>query len=189
MSSVRLVIVTGSVLARLSLRTTTVKVALPPGSSTCVGLAVFVREIAGERSVMDTVASSLPLTEFGGVRLSTPEAVTVSVWRNPAFPVIGASNVQLTVSPAPIDVSSERQALLEMAVFAALRRLPNTVSFRLLMVTVLTGSAESFRIDTVNRTVPPGSLREVGLAVLTTVSVAAGTGISMLNPRSQRHFD
>ena len=64
--------------------------------------------------------------------------------------------------------------LLETLVLVVASRLPNTVSTRLLMVTVLTGSAESFLIDTLKATVPPGSLSEVGVAVFTTVRVAAG---------------
>ena len=79
---VRLVIVTEST-ADVFL-TVTEKEALPPGSGSEVGSAVFVTRIELARSVIVTVASSWP--ETGLPSSSVPEAVTTSVWSCRRYP-------------------------------------------------------------------------------------------------------
>ena len=64
--------------------TVTEKVALPPGSGSDVGSAVFVTRIELARSMIVTVASSS--SETGLPSSSVPEAVTMSLWLLPALP-------------------------------------------------------------------------------------------------------
>ena len=73
--------------------TVTVKVALPPGSGSEVGVADFVTRIELATSVIVTVASSL--SETGLPSSSVPEAVTTSVCELPALPVTAPLKEQL----------------------------------------------------------------------------------------------
>ncbi len=91
MSSVRLVIVTEST-ADVFL-TVTEKDALPPGSGSVVGSAVFVTRIELPVSVIRTVASSSSETSLPSSSL--PDAVTTSVWLLPALPLTAPVNEQL----------------------------------------------------------------------------------------------
>ena len=74
-------------------RTTTVKVTLPPGDCTDVGLAVFSRASEEATSVSVTVASSWSLTSSPSS--SWPAAVTTSVFSSPALPVTVRVNLQV----------------------------------------------------------------------------------------------
>ena len=67
--------------------------ALPPGSGSDVGAAVFVTRIELARSVIVTVASSWP--ETGLPSSSVPDAVTTSVCELPALPDTAPLNEQL----------------------------------------------------------------------------------------------
>src|SRR5438132_4730386 len=99
--------------------------------------------------------------------------------------------MQVTVSAAPTIRSKLVLAQVSFDTFGLLgsRRLPYTSSPSVSMVTGLLGSGAPFVMATVNWTVPPGSLTDVGLAVFATKSRAGGTGIGTLNPLSQRHFE
>ena len=91
MSSVRLEIVTESTADAFLI--STANVALPPGSGSEVGLAVFVTWIAAETSVIVTVASSLSETSLPSSSL--PDAVTTLTWESPALPETAPVNEQL----------------------------------------------------------------------------------------------
>src|ERR687898_159545 len=95
MSSVRLVIDTESTEERFLISTS--KLALPPGSGSEVGFAVFVTAIELGRFVSETTASSLSETSLPSSSL--PDAVTTSVWLEPALPETAPVNEQLYVAP------------------------------------------------------------------------------------------
>src|SRR5215207_4057578 len=75
----------------------TEKVAFPPGSGSEVGFAVFVTAIELGRFVSETTASSLSETSLPSSSL--PDAVTTSVWLEPALPETAPVNEQLYVAP------------------------------------------------------------------------------------------
>ena len=73
--------------------TSTSKVALPPGSGSAVGVAVFVTAIELATFVIVTTASSS--SETGLPSSSVPDAVTMSLCALPALPETAPVNEQL----------------------------------------------------------------------------------------------
>ena len=84
-------IVTESTAERFSILTP--KLALPPGSGSAVGVAIFVTRIELATFVIVTVASSS--SETGLPSSSVPDAVTTSLWLEPALPLTAPVNEQL----------------------------------------------------------------------------------------------
>ena len=177
LSSTRLVMFTGSWLL-LVLLICTVYCTLPPGSVTLVGLALLLTVMDGCALVSVTVA--LPCAFTGPPLAAVPLAVTWLTCVAPELPLMGLLKVHEYV---PL-----RAMVCGTAQLPCPLRLPKTLSCRLLRVTPT--AALAFLTCTVYCTLPPGSGRLAGLALLvtpmencltlpklTTVSTQAGAAI------------